>query len=287
MRKGDMPILDERIRTARRGLTERELDRFGANGFLVVRQLFLPHEIDELRDTFMSQAAHGPVPNLSEVNPKYQPDDPLTFYPRMMHPHRHPDLAVGPISMRLMLDERIGDILRDLFGEKPVAAQSMFYFKPPGARGQALHQDNYYLRVLPGTCMAAWTAVDDADEESGTLVVVPGSHRGDIVCPGRADSTDSFTGDYVAVPTGLQEQTVPLKAGDVLFFNGSLIHGSYANRSHNRFRRAFICHYVPAGSEEVSRWYRPLYQFDGAEAAIAEAVGGGPCGQPDTTSTLH
>jgi hypothetical protein len=32
----------------------------------------------------------------------------------------------------------------------------MIYFKAAGARGQALHQDQYYLRVNPGTCCAAW-----------------------------------------------------------------------------------------------------------------------------------
>lgn len=189
--------------------------------------------------------------------------------------------------MRLMLDKRVGAILQDLFGEEAVAAQSMFYFKPAGARGQALHQDNFYLRVQPGTCMAAWTSVDDADEENGTLVVVPGSHRGDVACPQHADNERSFTGDFVAVPEGLEELTVLLKAGDVLFFNGSLIHGSYSNRSSHRFRRAFICHYVPAGSEEVSRWYQPLYRFDGAEVTISDAKGGGPCGLPDEMSTPH
>ena len=282
-----MPTLQQAKQKIGHALTRDERESFADNGFLVVRQLFRADEIAELRETFMAQTIDGPVPNLSEINPKYRSDDPLAFYPRMMHPHRHPHLPVGPLSMRLMLDRRVGAILHDLFGEEAAAAQSMFYFKPAGARGQALHQDNFYLRVQPGTCMAAWTAVDDADEENGTLIVVPGSHLGDVVCPDRADTTSSFTGDFVAVPPGLQEKVVVLQAGDVLFFNGSVIHGSYPNRSLDRFRRAFICHYVPAGSREVSRWYRPLYRFDGAEVAIAEAAGGGPCGLPDETSTLH
>jgi len=37
------------------------------------------------------------------------------------------------------------------------------------SRGQAFHQDNFYLRVKPGTCVAAWVAVDDADEENGSI----------------------------------------------------------------------------------------------------------------------
>ncbi|HRJ41757.1 MAG: phytanoyl-CoA dioxygenase family protein [Caldilineaceae bacterium] len=58
-----------------------------------------------------------------------------------------------------------------LLGAEPYAVQTMFYFKPAGARGQALHQDQYYLRAQLGTCMAAWMAVDDCDEENGAPVL--------------------------------------------------------------------------------------------------------------------
>jgi phytanoyl-CoA hydroxylase len=77
---------------------------------------------------------------------------------------------------------------------------------------------------------------------------------------------------------------VELKPGDVLFFNGSVIHGSYANRSKDRFRRAFICHYVPESSSETAHWYRPLLRFDGTEVFINDATGGGPCGTPEATA---
>ena len=155
----------------------------------------------------------------------------------------------------------------------------MFYFKPPGARGQELHQDNFYLRVAPGTCMAAWVAVDDVDAENGGMKVVPGSHREEIACPQKADPTISFTSDYVPVPDGMQAVHCDMKAGDVLFFNGSLIHGSTPNTSQDRFRRAFICHYVPASSREMSEGYHSRLTFDQREVtSIANATGGGPCG---------
>jgi phytanoyl-CoA hydroxylase len=251
---------------------------FEREGYVLVRGLFSPAETAELREAFMAQAEDGPVPGLSEIDPNRPASDPLARYPRMMHPHRHPDLPVGPLAKRTMLDARIQSVLRELLGEEPVAAQSMFYFKPPGARGQSLHQDNYYLRVEPGTCVAAWAALDDADAENGTLVVVPGSSRHEVVCPERADSSRFFTSDHVPVPPGLREELVPMRAGDVLFFNGSLIHGSYPNTSTDRFRRAFICHYIPAGSVEASHWYRPFLDFSGREVFVPEATGGGPCG---------
>lgn len=267
-------------------LDETQTAQFHRDGYLVLPAFFTLEEIAEIRETFMAQNADGPVPGLSEISPHYTSSDPLSFYPRMMHPHRHPDLPVGPLSLCAMLDARIESVLRDLFADEPIAAQSMFYFKPPGARGQDLHQDNYYLRVKPGTCIAAWLAVDSADPENGGLVIVPGSNRLDVVCPERADPALFFTSDHVAVPEGLEEVPLTLAAGDMLFFDGSVIHGSYPNRS-DRFRRAFICHYVPAGSMEVSRGYRPLLRFNGEEVSMNDATGGGPCGVPHDAAAPH
>ena len=195
-----------------------------------------------------------------------------------MHPHKHLDLPVGRVALDHLLSPELEPLLRALLGEEPLAAQTMFYFKPPGARGQELHQDNFYLRVSPGSCLAAWLAVDDVDEENGGMKVVPGTHRSEVGCPEEADLTTSFSADYVPVPAGKQAVHVNMRAGDVLFFNGSLIHGSTPNRSATRFRRSLIAHYVPRSSEEVAGWYKPLLTFDRTEVVKAEVGGGGPCG---------
>jgi phytanoyl-CoA hydroxylase len=263
-------------------------EQFNRDGYCVAPGLFAMDEVEAIKDAFMAANSEGPVPGLSEINAAYRADDPLSFYPRMMHPHRHPELSIGPLSMDYMLDGRVRAVLSALFDEEPIAAQSMFYFKPAGARGQDLHQDNYYLRVHPGTCIAAWTAIDAADEGNGGLMVVPGTHTLPVACPERADPSRFFTTDHVDVPEGRQVMPVRMHAGDVLFFNGSLIHGSYENSSADRFRRAFICHYVPSSCAEVSSGYRPLFRFDGTEAERDGASGGGPCGTPQARElALH
>ena len=176
------------------------------------------------------------------------------------------------------MDERLATILADLFGEEPLAAQSMLYFKPAGARGQALHQDNFYLKVEPGTCIAAWIALDPADRENGGLEVVPGTHKMDVFCPEEADRSVSFTRDYVPVPDGMEAMPVDLQAGDVLFFNGSLVHGSQPNRSADRFRRSYICHYIGRSAERMSLWYKPILSMQGEIVEVAANADGGPCG---------
>jgi hypothetical protein len=264
------------------GLNASQTRTFAERGYLVVPGLFSPEDVRVLLDTFMAMHAGGPIPGcfMPKAGPVGGPEattlkdiDILDIYPRMMHPHR-----VNDVALRYLLDPRLAAILRDLFGEEPLAAQSMLYFKPPAARGQALHQDNFFLKVEPGTCIAAWTPLDPTDEENGCLEVVPGTHRMDLFCPEEADPTVSFTRDYVPVPPGLEAVPVRLAAGDVLFFNGSLVHGSGPNRSRDRFRRSFICHYIGQSSDRLSSWYRPVLRFDGREVVIAENTAGGPCG---------
>ncbi len=259
--------------TAAKHLAGTQLHTFEEQGYLVLRGVFGQDDVQILIDTFM-EIAQGQVPGYFEpTSPEEALGDPLKLYPRIVHPHRFNEVA-----LRYMLDTRLAAILEDLFGEEPLAAQSMLYFKPAGARGQALHQDNFFLKVEPGTCLAAWIALDPADRENGGLEVVPGTHVMDLFCPEEADETLSFTRDFVPIPPGLQAVPVDLAPGDVLFFNGSLVHGSQPNRTTNRFRRSFICHYIGRSSERLALWYRPILTMQGEAVEIADNPGGGPCG---------
>ncbi|MEU5599354.1 phytanoyl-CoA dioxygenase family protein [Streptomyces sp. NPDC020298] len=248
---------------------------FEETGYTVVRGLFGYDEIDRLCDGFAALHAAGPVPGHFEPRtpvPGDGPADPLHAYPRVMHPHE-----ISGLARDFLLDARLRTVLQALLGEEVLAAQSMFYFKPPGARGQALHQDNFYLRVEPGTCVAAWVACDVIDRDNGGLEVVPGTHRMDLFCPEEADAGQSFAREYVPPPPGLSAVPVDMAPGDVLFFNGSLVHGSSPNRSAGRFRRSFIAHYVGRSAERIGEHYRTL-SMSGDRVPLALSEGAGPCG---------
>jgi phytanoyl-CoA hydroxylase len=83
--------------------------------------------------------------------------------------------------------------------------------------------------------MAAWVAVDDADAGNGGMMCVPQTARLEVACPEKADPALFFTTEHVEPPPGLAPEMMELKAGDVLFFNGSVIHGSTPNTSADRF----------------------------------------------------
>jgi phytanoyl-CoA hydroxylase len=260
---------------------ETPAQAFVADGYYIARSLFDQDEMQAVLDAFMKFNENGPVEGLSETIGglgKYSADDPLSFYPRIMMPHWRPDLEVGEIAKRYLVEPRLHGYLKSFLGEEPIGVQTMFYFKPPGARGQELHQDNFYLMVRPGTCMAAWIALEDADFENGGMKVVPGSQEMEIVCPEKADASKSFTTDFVPVPEGLKEVQLEMKAGDVLFFNGSVIHGSPPNSSKTRFRRSLICHYIPLGSEVGRSYIKDPVLFSGEVVEVKESFESGPCG---------
>lgn len=253
-------------------LTTEQKRQFATEGYLIVKGLYKDTELQEIEDTF-EEISTQTVPGFFEPDLVSESPDPLKRYPRIVHPHRFNETA-----KKYMLHKPVMDVLADLYGEESLAAQSMFYYKPPGAKGQALHQDNFYLKVEPGNCIAAWTAVDAADEENGGLLVVPKTQDYKIVCPELSDSNESFTTHYVKPPK--EEKAFPaiMDKGDVLFFNGNLIHGSYRNKSKDRFRRAFICHYANESLTRIGDFYSPLYRMDGTSVDIESNDDGGPCG---------
>lgn len=248
------------------------VDAYGRDGYFVARGLFSPDEVAAYLDHFMRIHAAGGE-GWTEKTIEADSPDPLRRYPRLLQMHRGDEL-----SLSFLLDERLRAALVELLDTEPYAVQTMMYFKPAGARGQALHQDQRYLRVEPGTCMAAWLALDDCDSENGCLQVVPGTHTIDILCPITSDRSKSFTREMVPVPPGHEVSDLPMKAGDVVFFNGQLVHGSGPNES-DRFRRILVGHYIVGEAEKVAKYYFPVYRFDRSTVELEVNEGGGACGE--------
>lgn len=259
----------------------RPVEFFHEHGYYIARGLFSPQEVEALRAHYMrlneenrrSEALAKRAADPGKHVPLEGPPDPLHQYPRMLQMHRWDET-----SLRFLLDSRLRELLTLLLGGEPYAVQTMIYFKPPGARGQALHQDQYYLRVQPGTSMAAWLALDDCDESNGCMQVVDGSHKWDILCTVPADTTQSFSAVTVPLPAGVKPTPAIMQAGDVLFFNGSVVHGSFPNTTKDRFRRSLIAHYIVAEAQKVGEFYQPVLRMDGSVVDLGTSEGATQCG---------
>ncbi|TVQ26942.1 MAG: phytanoyl-CoA dioxygenase family protein [Spirochaetaceae bacterium] len=252
------------------------LREFTTRGYAVVRGLFTADDVDVMNDHFAEIHRTGANGRYTHMSMEEAGNDPLLAYPRIMNPHRY-----SSIARDYLRDPRAAEVLRALFGEEPLGVQSMLYFKPPGARGQAMHQDQFYLQVRPGTCIAAWTALDRVDRANGGMIMVPLTHELAIDCRKAGKEGAGSYGPNaipVPVPEGYRGEAPELDPGDTIFFNGSLLHGSGRNVTTDRWRRSFICHYVGVGCETISEAYHPLVDMSGQDVVRAKTTDGGPCG---------
>jgi ectoine hydroxylase-related dioxygenase (phytanoyl-CoA dioxygenase family) len=108
--------------------------------------------------------------------------------------------------------------------------------------------------------------------------VIPGTQGLPLLCPAKADTTQSFTDVTVPLAPGMKPTPVIMAPGDVLFFNGSLIHGSFPNVSRDRFRRSLIGHYIMGEAEKVAKFYHPVLRMDGSTVELGTSERGDRCG---------
>lgn len=236
--------------------------------------LFSEQALEEIEAFFEEYKGHGG--KVFDGGSGYEEIDPAKRQLRAMHPHRYSQRALGWLTQ-----PKVADILELLLGRPALGAQTMYYYKPPGAKGQGMHQDNFYLVASPATCIAAWTAIDDATVENGCLYVVPGSHQGAIFCP-EADKSNrwmSYGDSHISkFPREAKPIPVPVRRGQTMFFSGNLIHGSGPNRTNDRSRRTFIGHYVDEATEQLGQFYHPVYNMKQEIVTVEKYAGGGPCG---------
>ena len=228
--------------------------QYQQQGFVSIKGLFSELECDQIIEHALAMHARRSIPGCFSSDP--QSDDPLQQYPRMMHPHRVEDL-----SLQTLKHPKIVEVIGKLLGQEAVGLQTMIYWKPPHARGQALHQDDFYLQTQPGACIAAWIALEKIDAENGGLTVCPGSQVEPILEMTSTDTSLSFTDSAVQPNPIYDHQLVEMGKGETLFFHGRLIHGSKPNVSSDRFRKTFICHYIPRLSTDYNKGYDPQVEL--------------------------
>ena len=214
------------------------------NGYYIARNLFPKDEVAEIRQHFMEMRKEGPKPGDMGGDPAKGKSDPLNQFPRFINMHKWDEK-----TERWHKDPRLTKTATDLVSDEVKLCQTMLYFKPPGARGQGLHQDNQYIRQYP--IIAAWIALDHCDAANGQMVVVPGSNKLGILRTKPANPELSFTGGQTELPKEANEVGLDMGEGDVLFFDGFTIHGSYPNETDDRFRRSFIVHYFAENTETL------------------------------------
>ena len=256
--------------------------RFRRDGFLIVPQLVGADDVAELR-RHTEDLMQGRLPEQAgatmatrdvsrdfgvliqplEAPPAgLSPEEKAQYWLRIHMLHRR-----LPLHERYLLHPRVLDVLEVLIGPDVLALQSMLFLKPPGKPGQGWHQDSYYIPTHPDTLCGAWIAIDDCDEQNGAMWFAKGSGHEPVYppCPevsygfgdrlvggithitGASDEDDARNA-LTPIAAKYDHVLAAMRAGDVAFFNGHVLHRSKRNWSADRMRRAFVGHYCNARS---------------------------------------
>lgn len=159
------------------------------------------------------------------------------------------DFENDPVLYEYVVHPRLLDVVEGFVGRDVASIHTMLINKPPGVDGRhPLHQDLLYFPFRPAErIVAAWTALEPSTRENGCLVVVPGTHRGELLRHENPDWEYVNGGYFGAAGVGAETERVHLEMepGETVFFHPLLLHGSGRNRS-SGFRRAISAHYASA-----------------------------------------
>lgn len=235
-----------------RPASSTDVQSYVDQGFLVMPGLVTGAEIEDLRHD-AARIARGEYPSESlNPLPSTVSDEEVLHNILCIHqPH-----FISPVIEKYVRHPAVCGVLSQItaahlpfWDGRVKCMQSMLFVKPPEFQGQAWHQDEIYIPTRDRSLIGAWIAMDDATIENGCLWVVPASHRMGYLYPQRDhDNPDEF--DFAQESFGFDEGAevpVEVRAGDVVFFNGYLLHRSRRNRSKG-YRRVLVSHYCNAWS---------------------------------------
>lgn len=159
---------------------------------------------------------------------------------------------LSPVFRSALSHPALVDVLTDIVSPNVKAVQSILFIKGSGKPGQAWHQDEYFIPTRDRSLVGAWIALDPANADNGCLRVLPGTQAPGVLYPTRPHGRDDYDGAPEAFGYDRDEAdevVAEMQPGDVLFFNGYVLHRSTRNVAPpGTFRRALVHHYMSAES---------------------------------------
>jgi phytanoyl-CoA hydroxylase len=228
---------------------EAEIARFRRDGFLVIEGLLTQDRIAALRARF-------PLLFAGRFDTGIYPDEwywregmSLPDATRHMANAWKADLTVA----RLALSADLGRTASRLAGWPGARlGQDTIWWKPPGTKPIAHHQDSSFMDFLdPAMTVTCWVPLDDTRRDAGTLEYAPGSHLWPLgalpeAFHGQQDYRDQMRAAAHAAGVAAPDPVfIEVPAGSCVFHAGEVWHGSGPNITGEHQRRAIGIHMLP------------------------------------------
>ena len=156
---------------------------------------------------------------------------------------------LGTLRATGVTKRRMRQAVSELFGEEAVLFKDKVNFKLPGGDGFKEHQDvQAGWDDFADLHITAKIAIDETNEENGSLEMIAGMHRQGVLGSMWAPLTDEDTGHMGYV----QVHCLP---GDAVFFDSYAPHRSHPNRSDQARRVLYITYNRLSEGDSRARYY--------------------------------
>jgi ectoine hydroxylase-related dioxygenase (phytanoyl-CoA dioxygenase family) len=239
----------------RLGLTEQQLARYDADGYLRIEGLLGAPEIARARAEATRLLAEKERLTPKNLRCRWQShvDTGAPLLEAL-----DPVIDLSPELEAIARAPALMDRVSEIFGETACLFKDKLIYKPPGAIGHALHQDFIAWPGFPRTFTTVLIALDEANDENGCLEVFAGYHRQGSFAPND--------GDYHDLPAASfdpgRRQRLFLRPGDAAIFGAFLPHGSGANRSRGSRRHLYLSYNALSdGGDQRARHYQDFHRW--------------------------
>ena len=228
---------------ARAALSESEIARYHAQGYLVPGLRLPQPQVERLRDA-LDQLIHD--------NPGVRPEKLVSAHLSGRGNGANDEGVKGNDQfLALAMDEQILDLVEQLIGPDIVLWGCHVFCKPAGdGHATPWHQDGHYWPIRPLANCTVWVALDASTTENGCLRVIPGSHAARVTHPHLTEERTDLALQQRMADDSFDERLavdVELQPGQMSMHDVFMIHGAKPNRSTRR-RAGVALRYMPATS---------------------------------------
>lgn len=248
-------------------LTDEQKKQYADLGYLVIPDLLNEEEMSKYKARARDYAL-GKIPTGGEkmivrdvrvARGVLKVDDPEKGVWKLLNPDLYDDFfRAYPAHPNLL------GVVEDLLGPDIVAFLLMMIYKPPGVDAiHPFHQDAMYFPFGPhDSILGTWVPLDKSDAENGTLSVIPGSHKLEVLNHTMPEGEMVNYGVFgvQGYDDSAEEVVLDLQPGTGVIFHSHLLHRTGPNFS-QRHRRVLTVHYASSQCKMTDNFKHPALDF--------------------------
>ena len=224
--------------------SQQQIRSFKADGYLLVRNLYSPDEINQI-SSWTDELSRAPeIPGKTMMYFETSRQDSSRILSRI---ENFVPFHAG--FGQLITRRRMQQAVSELFGESAVLFKDKINFKLPGGDGFKEHQDvQAGWDAYAPLHITAMVAIDETNEANGSLEVIAGMHKQGLLGEMWAPLNETHTQHQVYRP-------IHCKPGDAVFFDSFAPHRSGPNRTDQARRVLYITFNKGSDGDHRAQYY--------------------------------